>query len=1162
MPTETPLPPLDDAGRLAALHGYDILDTPPEAAFQDLARLAALICGTPIALIGFVDAQRVWLKAAIGLDLHEVCPSGTPCGQVLRQRSVLVIEDLASHPDFGRHPLVTGEMGLRFFAGVPLITGEGWAIGALCVADRVPRQLRQEQREALVSLSGQVITQLDHRRNARRLEQSIANHEATEAALRAAEAKYRDIFENAGEGIFQTTPAGHYLAANPKLAGIYGYPSPEALIAAVRDIRHQIYVDPHRRDEFIRLMNERGEVTNFESQVFRHDGGVIWISENARAVCDAGRTVRYFEGTVEDITDRRRAEEALRHSELLYHSLVECLPQSIFRKDTAGRFTFVNQLFCQTLGRGAAEILGKTDFDLFPAELAAKYQEDDRRVMGSAATLDTIEAHRRGPGDQIFVHVLKTPLRDGDGQVIGVQGIFWDVTERRRIEEALAHERDLLQALLDNVPDAIYFKDAQSRFLACSRALAAKFGLTDPSALAGKTDFDFFAEEHARAAYDDEQRILHTGQPIIGLKEKETLPNGRVTWALTSKLPLRDKAGTIIGTFGISKDITSLVEAEQALAKARDAALESTRLKSEFLANMSHEIRTPMNAIIGMSGLLLQTSLTADQRDFAETVRNSAEALLSILNDILDFSKIEAGRMSLETIDFDLREVLESTVELLAGSAHGKGIELISWMPEDVARYLRGDPGRLRQILTNLVGNAIKFTERGEVLIRVTSAGEEGDHVTLRVEVHDTGIGINAEAQTRIFRAFSQADGSTTRKYGGTGLGLAICEQLVQLMGGQIGVESQPARGSTFWFTATFERQLTPAPAGAAPLDYFLGLRVLVVDDNATNRRILLHQLRNWQMAPSEAASGAEALAPLRGAAQAGSPFALVILDMQMPEMDGLMLAAAIRADSRLTGSHLLMLTSLGDHLEAEVLRARGIDACLVKPVKQSRLLDALATVAGVTGPHQDGQPALIPALPGPTAPVAPGPLRALRVLVAEDNMVNQKLALRQLRNLGQHADAVANGQEVLTALRRIPYDLLLLDCQMPELDGYETARLIRQQEAPLALMPGHNKPPLHIVAMTANAMHGDREKCLTAGMDDYVSKPVRLAELEAALRRAAARLPPEAGLPVSPTLPSGVDPGVLHALRELALPGQPDPVVELAGLFLTDARLLVARMR
>jgi PAS domain S-box-containing protein len=1159
-----------EGGRLAALHEYQILDTPAEGAFDDLAWLAARACAAPVAMVTLVDRSRVWVKAAAGIPRGEVRRAGTTCEAAIEGAGLLVVEDVVVDRRFAACPLMTAGDGFRFYAGMPLRSADGQALGVLCVLDRRARGLNGEQREALQILGRQVETQLEFRRNLGRLERSLADHERTEAAMIAAEEKYRSIFENVVEGIFLTTPEGRYLSANPMLARIYGYSSAEELVAAVQDISHQIYVDDGRRAEFVRLMQERGEVSRFESQVRRKDGSVIWISENARAVRDGEGRLLHYEGTVEDITERKRAAEALRDSAVLYHSLVDCLPQNIFRKDREGRFTFVNPRFCQTLGRPPEEILGRTDFDFFPPDLAAKYREDDRGVMERQTVLDAVEAHVRPGGGMLYVQVLKTPLYDATGQIIGVQGIFWDVTERKRMEQAIEHERDLLQALLDSIPDAIYFKDAESRFLRSSRAMAAKFGLDDPRQLLGKRDSDFFGPEHAAQAYADEQRILLTGEPLVGLKEQETYPDGRSSWALTTKMPLRDGAGRIIGTFGVSKDITMLVAAEEQLAQARDAAIQSMRLKGEFLANMSHELRTPMHAIIGMTGCLLETELTAEQRDAAETVRRSAEALLGIINDILDLSRLEARGLKLDVTDFDLRDLVEGTAELLAETAHSKGLELVVDMPADLPPLWRGDPARLRQVLTNLIGNAIKFTERGWVSIETTVGTDESGAGRLNCVIRDTGIGIAREALGRIFEPFRQADGSTTRKYGGTGLGLAISRQIVGLMGGEIEVESEPGRGSAFRFTARLGRAETGVGTGGVRRGVLAGHEVLVVDDLALSRTLLARQFEAWGMRVGQAGGGADALAQLQAAARSGAAYGLAVVDMQMPGMDGLTLAEAVRAAPELRATRLVVLTSLSERLDLATMRSAGVAACLIKPPRQGRLYDTMVkvmtastptTVYGASGLAAVRKVPVEGATPraGLDAP-SPAAAAGLRVLLAEDNLVNQRLALRQLRRLGHAAEAVGNGLEVLEALRRQHYDILILDCQMPELDGYETARRLRQQEVPMA-----GRPALQIVAMTANAMPEDRDRCLAAGMDDYISKPVRLPELEAALERAARRMARSESVP--PHEPRGAVKGVdemgeavtldvtmLRSLAELNVPGEADAVAEMVGLFLKNA--------
>jgi len=668
----------------------------------------------------------------------------------------------------------------------------------------------------------------------------------------------------------------------------------------------------------------------------------------------------------------------------------------------------------------------------------------------------------------------------------------------------------LLHALMDNVPDAIYFKDTGSRFLRLSGALAERFGLSDPSQAVGKSDADFFTEEHARQAYADEQEMVRTGRPVVGLEEKETWPDGHETWVSTTKMPLRDKDGRIIGTFGISRDITGRKRAEQELQRAKEAAEAANRAKSQFLANVSHEIRTPMNGIIGMTELALDTDLAPDQREYLTMVKSSADALLEVINDILDFSKIEAGKFELDSVDFALRDSLGDTMKTLALRAHKKGLELACQVRADVPDALVGDPGQLHQVVVNLVGNAIKFTDRGEVVVSVSqlqiadrrlqnekdnsAANLQSAICNLQFSVRDTGIGIPPHKQQAIFAPFVQADGSMTRKYGGTGLGLAISCRLVELMGGRIWVESEVGQGSTFHFTAHFgipAQPRIPLPP-AKPVD-LQDLPVLVVDDNATNRCILQEMVTNWHMKATVVESARSALAELKRAAGAGRPYPLVLLDAMMPEMDGFSLAGQVQRQPELAGATIMMLSSADHGANSARLQELGISAYLTKPIKQSELFDAIMTSLGVAA--RRAEPVrLAEALGG-----RPG----RRILLAEDNAVNQKLVVRLLEKAGQHVIVAGNGREAVALLEQQPFDLVLMDVQMPDMDGFEATAAIRRREE---VSGGH----VPIIAMTAHAMKGDRERCLAAGMDGYVGKPIQAQELYEVLEQ----LLPAAGTP------------------------------------------------
>jgi PAS domain S-box-containing protein len=743
--------------------------------------------------------------------------------------------------------------------------------------------------------------------------------------------------------------------------------------------------------------------------------------------------------------------------------------------------------------------------------------------------------------------------------------------ENARLYLEAHSQRQYFEALMQNSPIAVVSADLDDNIVACNPAFERLSGYTQAE-IVGRS----LVEVVSSPEYYSE--VIHN---LSRIKKGEVVHVMVRRWHRDLEalgVPVMVE-GRRVGTLALYLDITERKQAMEAIEQARAAAEAANQAKSAFLAMMSHEIRTPMNAIIGMTGLLLNTDLTSEQREYAETVRSSSDALLTIINDILDFSKIEAGKLELESQPFDLRECVESALDLVVTNAMEKGLELAYLLDEQVPAMVYGDVTRLRQILVNLLSNAVKFTKQGEIVIAVEGRrkhedrrvngqerdAEEDDHKgphhpapapspldvnELHFAVRDTGIGISKEGMSRLFRSFSQVDASTTRRYGGTGLGLAISKRLVELMGGSMWADSQPGAGSTFHFTLlaqTAPARSRPYLESSQPL--LAGKHILIVDDNATNRSILSLQTQSWGMLPHTYASGKEALAQV----QAGVPFEVAILDMQMPDIDGLMLAQQLRSHNA-QSLPLVMLTSLG----RREVDTKGVEfaAFLHKPIKPSQLYNVLVSIFAE---QEQARPGLRPTeATGGQSDALLGQRLPLRILLAEDNTVNQKLALRLLERMGYRADVVANGLEVLEALQRQPYDVILMDVQMPEMDGLEASRAIHEGWS------DEQRP--RIVAMTANAMQGDREECLAAGMDDYLTKPVQIKALHEALEQAALWVKRRSGplepLPhpaevASPPAHDGrqeeapaLDPAVLAELRQLQGEGEPDIVQELAEAF------------
>ena len=657
----------------------------------------------------------------------------------------------------------------------------------------------------------------------------------------------------------------------------------------------------------------------------------------------------------------------------------------------------------------------------------------------------------------------------------------------RRVQERTSY----LNALIENSPLAIMVLDAAEKVQLCNPAFEQMFQYSRLEIL-GKSADGLLAEGNLLAEARNISRETLGGAPINLVTQRMRKDRSLVDVELHG-VPLVVN-GEVVGSLGIYQDISGRKRAEEAMRKAKELAEASSRAKSEFLANMSHEIRTPMNGILGMTELVLDTDLTSEQRDSLGLVKLSAESLLSIINDILDFSKIEAGKLAMELIPFEIRESLGEAMKALSYRAHQRGLELIYEVQPDVPEALVGDPGRIRQIIVNLVANSIKFTERGEIFVSVEKESESADSVRLHFAVKDTGIGIPADKQSKIFEAFSQADGSMARKYGGTGLGLTICNRLVGMMDGRIWVESEIGKGSTFHFLVSLAVQQSPAsrPSPLKPAQ-LQNLHALIVDDNFTNRRVLLGMLSRWGMKPVAVDGGHAALQAIEIAKNAGHPFPLILLDSQMPDMDGFTLAEQIHKDPDLANATIMMLTSAGHLGDAARCRELGISAYLVKPIRQGELFDAICQLLDKTAQNQ------------PAPLVTRHSLREgnhrIRILLAEDNAVNQTLAVRLLEKRGYSVTVAPDGQAAIQAFQTGGFELVLMDIQMPGTDGFEATAAIREIEKSTG---GH----IPIVAMTAHALVGDQERCLASGMDGYVSKPIRTSELFAVIEKMLNNVP------------------------------------------------------
>jgi PAS domain S-box-containing protein len=870
---------------------------------------------------------------------------------------------------------------------------------------------------------------------------------------------YESLLEMSPAAIMTVDLDANVTSWNPAAERLLGYTHEEAI---GRNIDELVANNDEVRDQAKDVSRHAalGKQVHLVTKRTRKDGSLVDVDVVAAPIVVGGEQVAYY-AMYSDVSE-------LQEQKRYFQSLLEISPAAIVVTDLESRVVSWNPGAEKVFGYLADEAIGSLLDDLVASR--AEIHEEAVGYSQAAERGERIQAmarRTRKDGSLVDVQMFSDPVVVNEDRV-GYVVIYHDVTDIQR-------QKRYYEALVEVSPVAIALMARDGTINSWNPAAERLFGYTADEAIGRNIDDLVSTTDEIRAEAEAYTARGMSGD-IVHAITRRTHKDGTVVDVEMFGAPVI-VAGEAVGLYGLYHDIRDLQQAR------RDAEA-ATEAKSAFLATMSHEIRTPLNAVIGMTGLLLDTELSAEQREYAEVTRSSGDALLGVINDILDFSKIEAGRLDLEKAPFDLRECVESALELAAAAALQKGLDIAYDLDAGAPGALVGDVTRLRQVLINLLNNAVKFTERGEVVITVAAARiDEGDRHRVHFAVRDTGIGIPEERMDRLFESFSQVDPSTTRRHGGTGLGLAISRRLVELMDGSMWVESTVAVGSTFHFT--IEAESAPAPVRAferAESSQLAGRRVLIVDDNDTNRQILVKQTRSWGMLAWESGVPAEALEWIRR----GDPFDIAILDMQMPEMDGLTLAGEIRRHRDAGSLPLVMLTSLGRDRSPE-----GFAAYLTKPIKPSQLYDALMEVFG--GKLETAEVPVVAAPDDRLAQRLP-----LRILVVEDNAVNQHLALLMLQKVGYRADVAANGVEALEALERQPYDTVLMDVEMPEMDGLEATRRIHQR------WPGERRP--HIVAVTANAMQGERELCIQAGMDDYITKPIHIEDLVGALTRGARR--------------------------------------------------------
>ncbi|MGB2870186.1 MAG: PAS domain S-box protein [Bacteroidota bacterium] len=965
----------------------------------------------------------------------------------------------------------------------------------------------------------------------------ITKRRQVEEALRESEERFRLLAENSTDMISRHTPEGAFVYVSPACRTLLGFEASELVGRSIYELFHPYDLDDARRVH--KDLLDLSGVTTATYRLRKKDGSYIWVESTSHSIRTSGtEAVIEIQSVSRDVTLRKLTEEALRESESRLQYVIDTVNDGITFSDERGHFDVFNKTMEKLTGYTREEA-NAGDFSalLYPNPEDRQRALDGLKVLLEKKRVREVESTICTKSGELRTVLTTTSLLEAHGKKMFLSA-YHDITIRKRVENALEESEARFRELYNDAPIGYHELDYQGRIVRVNRRELEMLGYASEE-MVGKFIWDFLKDPlSSRAAV--QAKLSGKLVPKGSYERMFVRKNGSEIPVLVEEQLRQNEMGQVTGIRTTIQDITEQKLAEKALHEAKEAAEAATLAKSQFLAMMSHEIRTPMNGVIGMTDLLLTTDLTDEQREYVETVRTSGESLLAIINDILDFSKIESGKIELERHPFELKDAIEEVFELLAPKAIQKSLDLLYWIDPRVPAVVQGDKLRLRQILFNLVGNAIKFTERGEVYASVTLDSKVENDCQLTFSVRDTGIGIPKDRLDRLFKAFSQVDSSTTRKYGGTGLGLAISMRLAEMMGGKIWVESKEGKGATFFFgikvSIPSDSLILPKVVVRGKVPELQNKRVLLVDDNETNIDVLRRQCEYWGMIPRASTSPEEILGWIRS----GDPFDVAILDMLMPNMNGVQLAKELRSIRPKETLPLLLLSSSGANHEELKENPYLFASIISKPVKQEQLFHHIVeAIAGVKQPVRSPKIAELP-----KQPASP-----LRILIAEDSKINQKLIVHILRQLGYQGVLVSNGREVLRELEKQNFDLILMDVHMPEMDGLETTRRIVTERR------GKRIPT--IIALTADAMQGDREKCIQAGMDDYVSKPIRLDDV----RRVLERWSPKAlGKTTHDTLPAsdvGQDPlqAVMNRLHENSLDDEPEFLAGFLTVAIDDIR-------